>query len=236
MTSRTSKKAARQNAAEMRREAEQRERRRQRLTTAAILGGAAVLGAAVLVAAILARSGDGGDEIAYVDQLADVSGLGTEAQPPWPAPTDVPARTELAGLGLGPMGTAEHYHAHLDVIVNGEPVEVPANIGVDAASGAMTYLHTHETDGIIHIEAAEEGQDFTLGQLFTEWDVRLTQNQLGGLEADNGNTLAVYVDGEKVSGNPALLKLAEHQEIAVVYGPADQDVDIPDSYDFPPGV
>lgn len=33
----------------------------------------------------------------------------------------------------GPMGTADHYHAQLDVFVDGKPTPVPADIGVSAA-------------------------------------------------------------------------------------------------------
>jgi hypothetical protein len=34
---------------------------------------------------------------------------------------------------LGPEGIAVHIHAHLDVIVNGNGVQAPADIGVDDA-------------------------------------------------------------------------------------------------------
>ncbi len=167
--------------------------------------------------------------------LNAVSGLGAELPPPWPAPTEALPRVQQAGLGLGEMGTAEHYHVHLDVIVNGEPVPVPGNLGVDAATGAMSYLHTHDPGGVVHIEAGRAGQTFTLGQLFTQWDVRLTAAQVGGLHAEGGNTLAAYVDGRKVTGNPARLRLAPHQEIALVYGASDQSVTVPSSYPFAEG-
>lgn len=94
--------------------------------------------------------------------------------PPWPAPTDVPARAASAGLDLGPMGTAEHYHPHVRIIVDGAEVPVASNIGVDPATGAMSALHTHDGDGTIHIEADTEGEVFTLGQLFVQWGVKLT--------------------------------------------------------------
>lgn len=107
-------------------------------------------------------------------QAGDVSGgspaLDETSMPPWPAPVDdVPARVAAAGLDLGPMGTAEHYHPHLRILANGTEVPVPPNIGVDPATGAMSAVHTHEADGTIHIEAATAGEVFTLGQLFTEW-------------------------------------------------------------------
>ena len=134
--------------------------------------------------------------------------------PPWPAPTeDVPDRVAVAGLDLGPMGTAEHYHPNLQVIVDGEQVQVPANIGVDPATGAMSALHTHETDGTIHIEADTVGEVFTLGQLFTQWGVKLTATQIGGATAKTGDRVSVTSDGEPVSGDPGDLRLEPDQKI-----------------------
>jgi hypothetical protein len=175
------------------------------------------------------------EKTAETAALNAVSGLGVESLPPWPAPADAPLRAHDAGLGMGSMGTAEHYHVHLDVLVNGEPVPVPANLGVDGATGAMTYLHTHDEGGLVHIEAGRAGQPFTLGQLFTQWDVRLTATQLGGLHADSGNTLTAYVNGRKRAGDPARLRLAAHQQISLVYGPADAPVTVASSYPFAKG-
>lgn len=192
-----------------------------------------MIGGGLIALALVGQSGN--RTAANVADLAPVSGLGAETMPPWPAPGNTARRAEVAGLPLGPMGTAEHYHAHLDVLVDGESVEVPANIGVEAGTGVMSALHTHSDDGLIHIEAGRSGQPFTLGQLFTEWDVRLTPNQLGGLTAGKGKSLRVYVDGDQVEGDPAMMKLEPRQQIAIVFGPADADVDVPESYDFAPG-
>lgn len=167
--------------------------------------------------------------------LAAVSGLGAPQAPPWPIPDDTRARAAKAGLPLGAMGTAEHYHAHLDVLVDGAPVAVPANLGVDPVSGAMTYLHTHTPDGLLHIEAGTSGQPFTLGQLFTQWDVGLSATQLGSLRTGDGKTLRLYIDGKPAAGKPALARLRPHQQLTLVYGRADQKVDISGSYDFAPG-
>ena len=138
-----------------------------------------------------------------------------EAMPPWPAPRNVTARAEAAGLDLGPMGMAEHYHPTLRIIVNGEDVVVPANIGVDPATGAMSSLHTHESDGTIHIEADTTGETFTLGQLFIEWGVQLTSKQIGGVKADDGDRVSVTSNGEPVSGDPADLRLEPEQTIVL---------------------
>lgn len=191
----------------------------------------AVIGVGVFAAA---SSSDGSPP--EPANLAVISGAGAQAPPPWPAPGDVSDRANAAGLSLGPMGTAEHYHAHLDVLVDGKPVQVPENIGVDVASGTMSGLHTHTPDGVIHIEAATQGQAFTLGQLFTEWNVALAPDRIGGLAAggSTGKTLTIYVNGTKTAGDPAMLRLMPHQEIALVYGSPDQAVEVPATFDFGP--
>ena len=213
-------------------EAARRERTRRRsMVIVLIVAGLAILAG---VAWSLTRGGTDAAQDAPPTDLVAVSGLGAVQPPPWPAPTDVSARAEAAGLPLGAMGSAEHYHVHLDVLVNGEPVGVPANIGVDA-SGSMSYLHTHTPDGLVHIEAGSVGQSFTLGQLFTQWNVRLTNTQVGALQVDDSNGLTLYVDGKEVSGNPALLRLQPQQQVALVYGPVGENVKVPSTYDFAPG-
>ena len=136
-----------------------------------------------------------------------------ESLPPWPAPTDVPDRVAAAGLDLGPMGTAEHYHPHLSITIDGSPVPVPPNIGVDPNTGAMSAVHTHEGDGTIHIEAHTVGEKFTLGQLFTQWGVTLTTTQIGGVHAAAGEKVEVTTDGTPVPGDPADLRLEPDQQI-----------------------
>jgi hypothetical protein len=223
--------SAREKSAQIQEAHRARERRRQRLVTLATVGSAGLVAAGLVLIAVLSSTGGARPE--SLQDLAGVSGLGHETLPPWPAPADAVGRAEAAGLSIGPMGMAEHYHAHLDVIIAGRPVEVPATLGIDAASGAMSGLHTHANDGVLHVEAHETGQLFTLGQLFTEWDVKLTRQQIGGLIAEDGNVLRAYVNGEKAElGNPALIQLEGNQQITVVFGPAEQKIEIPESYDF----
>lgn len=137
------------------------------------------------------------------------------SMPPWPAPTDVPARVASAGLDLGPMGTAEHYHPKLRIIISGKDVPIPANIGVDPTTGAMSAVHTHEADGTIHIEADTAGETFTLGQLFTQWGVTLTPTQIGGVTAKDGQQMDVTSNGMPVAGDPKDLRLEPDQVIVL---------------------
>ncbi|MBW0105505.1 hypothetical protein, partial [Pseudonocardia sp. KRD291] len=138
-----------------------------------------------------------------------------------------------AGLPVSDMSAmAQHFHAHLDVIVDGRPVPVPADLGIDQTSGQMSALHTHDATGLLHVESSDPAGRYTLGQLFNEWNVALDPTRIGGLRAGSGTTLRAFVDGVAVPGNPAAIELHDHQQIALVYGPATSPVTPPATYDF----
>jgi hypothetical protein len=161
---------------------------------------------------------------------------GRDTTPPWHAPANVSAAVAAAGLPmLGEEGTALHIHAHLDVIVNGRPVEVPADIGIDEAARKISPLHTHDTTGVIHVESPTQAQ-FSLGQFFSEWQVSLAADHLGGLRTDGTNVLKVYVNGKPYQGDPGGIILHAHDEIAVVYGTAAQQQNPPGTYQFGNGL
>jgi hypothetical protein len=218
------------------RRAAERDSARRRLRTRFIVGAAVTAGVAgiVVLGATTGRHpavAAHGLPAGAVDSAAAAAG---SAHPPWGLPADPAGAIRTAGLSTaGSEGTAEHYHAHLDVIVNGKNVAVPNGIGVDNAAQLISPLHTHDTTGAIHIETPTKGTPYYLGQVFTEWGVGLSQHMLGGLHADGTNSrLTAYVDGKQYNGNPADIRLALHQEIALVYGPAGQQVKVPSSWNF----
>jgi hypothetical protein len=139
---------------------------------------------------------------------------------------------QVGGVFLIAIGIAL-ITGHPDVRVNGQPVEVQAYIGVDPARGSLSPLHTHDTSGVIHIESRIKRQ-FTLGELFSEWGVSLTADNIGALRTDNGNTLRVYINGTLHTGNPAAVTMNTHDEIALTYGPPQPQESVPTSYTFPP--
>ena len=123
--------------------------------------------------------------------------------PVWPRPTDTADRVRAVGLELLPMeGSVLHFHVHLDVFYRGQPVTVPANVGVVPGMG-FSALHSHADAGLIHVESPTR-REFRLGQFFTEWGV-----PLGGASA--------WVNGHRIS-DPAGLVLHDHQQIVVTYG------------------
>ena len=160
---------------------------------------------------------------------------------PWPAPPDPLARARAAGLVPEPREQLRyHVHAHLDVFVNGRPVPVPAGLGINiedpgvhsgpdptgsgnsyggiqlCAKPCISPLHTHDATGLIHTESATVTPN-RLGQLFTEWGVRLDRSCVGGYCAPKA-PVAFFVDGKRYSADPNAIGLADRREIAIVIG------------------
>ena len=194
----------------------------------------AVLAATGLLAA--GCSGAGGAAPQGSPSAHSTAGLRT-ASLPWDRPANQQARVKAAGLRLTSEETlAVHYHAHLDVFVDGRPVPVPAGLGINVGPNGqlpehgapgIAPLHTHDESGIVHIEAPSD-MKFTLGQVFDEWGILLTRGQAGAY-----SPVKVYVDGKAYPGNPDGIVLTSHEEIAVVAGKG--TVQVPSSYDFPAG-
>ncbi|MCS7095029.1 MAG: hypothetical protein NZ988_04390 [Thaumarchaeota archaeon] len=59
---------------------------------------------------------------------------------------------------------AYHVHALLEVYVRGEKRTVPANVGI-IPNRCMYLIHTHDTTGLIHVEAPRKIRA-KLGQFF----------------------------------------------------------------------
>ncbi len=136
----------------------------------------------------------------------------------FPAPTGSAVTTAVHNAGLQVLGQEMlqfHIHSHLQVSNDGTPVTVPALLGIQEGVG-LSPLHTHDDSGVIHIES-EKQADFTLGQVFKEWNVPLTATCLANLCADDSHELKVYVNGEAVTGDPNAVKLANHEDITVAY-------------------
>lgn len=158
---------------------------------------------------------------------------GAAAAPPWPAPTDRADRARAARLpNVYGRKLAEHIHTHLTITIDGVRETVPGRIGLDEAHRFATALHTHDTSGIVHIESPVE-RDFTLGQFFTEWDVRLDARHVGAAGGDIGEVLTVFVDGRRRAGDPAGIRLRDLDDIDLVVAPAGTTPRPPAPFDWP---
>jgi hypothetical protein len=119
-----------------------------------------------------------------------------------------------------------HIHAHLAIFVNGEAQTVPLGIGIpdpqiDNSSGeqfvvggsCFYWLHSHATDGIIHIESPDN-HIYTLGNYFDIWGATLSATQVGG----NKGTVTAYVNGQQYTGDPRQIPLTAHAVIQLNVG------------------
>jgi hypothetical protein len=116
-------------------------------------------------------------------------------------------------------GEALHIHQHLTITVDGKAVQVPALIGIEVRGGkevALSAIHTHDTTGIVHVESPVV-QDFTLGEVFTEWDVLLAPGRVGPYRnGHDGTKVALFVDRKRYTADPTRLVLASRQDIDFV--------------------
>ena len=122
---------------------------------------------------------------------------------------------------------AYHIHAHLAIYINGTQKTVPYGIGIEQpwsteadgssefvdSGAAFYYLHTHDDTGVIHIESPNSTV-YTLGQFFAEWNQPLSSTTIGPYTG----TVTTYVNGAKYTGDPAGIKMTEHEVIQLDLG------------------
>lgn len=114
---------------------------------------------------------------------------------------------------------AYHVHAHLTIWVNGQKVALPQSIGIASDSSCIYWLHTHQTDGVIHIESPTE-KLYTLGNFFNIWSGPFQTLQYIP-ELDQTNGWQVYVDGKLYTGDFHKLELKSHELITMAYNSPD---------------
>jgi hypothetical protein len=83
----------------------------------------------------------------------------------------------------------QHVHTLLILTVDGQPQNIPANLGI--TSDCMRPLHTHDEGGLIHIESTRP-HVFVLGDFFTIWEEWSEEDPLDGL----------WVERLQVNGTP----------------------------------
>ncbi len=121
---------------------------------------------------------------------------------------------------------AYHIHAHLSVFVNGAPKAIPPGVGIPGSSPQLTpqgpiaaggqciyWLHTHTSDGVIHIESPTQ-RIYTLGNFFDVWHQPLSATQVGPATGK----MTAYVDGKPWTKDPRAIPLNAHTVIQLSVG------------------
>lgn len=140
-----------------------------------------------------------------------------------------PSTNVVQGVQCDPTeGTIFHIHAHLDVIVDGKSVTVPAGIGIKP-NECLYWLHTHNTSGIIHIESPQQ-MTFTLGQFIQVWDNTPGISPKFEELIHGDKNFKVVVNGFEYKDSYDKISLSAHDEIVIVSGSV--QTSIPKSYEF----
>jgi hypothetical protein len=158
--------------------------------------------------------------------------IGPEGIPLEPGPQLAPASTtstsrSVDGSKCAPIEQlAYHIHAHLQVYVNGKPRSLPAAIGMlgpvyevtqygrfYGASICYYYLHTHASDGVIHIESPTV-RIYSLGNFFDEWRQPLSPSQVGPAKGK----ITAFLNGKRWTKSPRAIPLAAHNVIQLDVG------------------
>ena len=138
--------------------------------------------------------------------------------------------------------TQIHYHAALQIIYNGNVVNLPDNIGIQYDSNGTTvscyyWLHVHPANkNTIHIESPAS-QQFTLGQFMDVWNAWSQHNGYGAVKFDSNHVatftlspeqkIATYIDlndgkgPQPFTGDPKSIVLKNHEVISLVISPPD---------------
>ena len=195
---RQSQKLARRQEEQQKREAQLR-RAKQRRRIAVISLIAVIVLAVGLTAYLIANAHSAnGQSAAQIQE--------TPVNPSYPA---------VDGINCDQLEqTAYHVHAHVSIYINGQASAIPQGVGI--VSGSCYYwLHTHNPDGIIHIEAPAK-TTLTLGNFFDIWDGKFSTLGYPIQLADPSNW-KVWVDGKPYTGNFRNIPLQAHELITLAY-------------------
>ncbi len=78
---------------------------------------------------------------------------------------------------LSSESTALHTHPYVKISIDGEPVTIPAEVGI---TSCFEPVHTHDTTGIIHLEGPDPSMNYTLADFITIWRVTYQTANIGG--------------------------------------------------------
>lgn len=132
---------------------------------------------------------------------------------------------------------AVHYHADVQIYVNGVLKALPGGIGIvlpdgtdsphltsNGATSCIYSLHSHDATGIVHIESPDN-RAYTLGNLFDLWGQHLSTTQFMTYPVNATHKLKIVVydaAGAKkiVTGDPSKVVISAHETLVIQYNSA----------------
>jgi hypothetical protein len=108
---------------------------------------------------------------------------------------------------------AFHIHAHISIYINGKDVPLPAQVGI--TNTCFYWLHTHDTSGVIHMEAPQV-VTLHLGTFLKMWLDQFPQLQYP-TQLSSTTGWKVYINGKPYNGNFNAIQLKAHELITLAY-------------------
>jgi hypothetical protein len=122
----------------------------------------------------------------------------------------------------------QHIHPVLTIMVEGNKLEIPANIGIEAVSSSpstheqaqqeascLHFLHTHDNTGTLHVESPV-AIDYKLSDFFAVWDQSFSVEQVFSYKADDTHRIKVTVNGQENTEYGDII-LRDHDQIVISY-------------------
>ncbi len=92
-------------------------------------------------------------------------------------------------------GALTHFHSSLSIIIDGAPIVIESNIGInDAVCSGLRGIHTHDSSGTLHVETPSP-MDAPLGAFFQIWGQTFNSNQILNNVANSDKELVMFVNG-----------------------------------------
>ncbi len=160
-------------------------------------------------------------------------------------PKPTPGVPATAGIPCDALEhTQVHYHTALQIIYQGNQVNIPGDVG--RLSTCLYWLHVHaESPGVIHVESPK-GRAFTLGDFFKVWATwkgtpePLDATHVSSFILTGDQKLVIYVDPgdgtgpQPYTGDPAAIVLKSHEVITLEITPP--AVNPPPKFTWPAGL
>ena len=114
-----------------------------------------------------------------------------------PPPTPDNAQ-EVADFCLGDHSNiGVHYHPLIEIVINGQEVSIPANIGINHDGCSMRGVHTHDSSGKIHVEM-DKKYNVPAESFFLIWGETFNENQILDYVVDDDHEIVVTLNGDSV--------------------------------------
>lgn len=116
--------------------------------------------------------------------------------------------------------SVEHIHAYVTMWMNGQQQSLSQSVGVPQSQQGgnptcLYWLHTHDTSGVIHIEAPAK-EPFTFGQFMDEWNQQFQSTGFySQLLLNTGWT--IWINGKVYKGTLNSIPLAAHNIVTIAY-------------------